>query len=167
MLSYISLHTGCYQRFEQYIAYAIRRKYFCYDGSNSLKFCIFPNSYSPFGKEKVTSDSCCLCIKICTWLKNKFFSGKYMSGLFEKLIVIFGILKFMVTLSLFIKCIVGLFYCNRSSACSCVKDFCNCYKEYPYVFIIVMVLFFIVAIFCYHCCGVYKMNIKYRELCYE
>lgn len=47
MIAYICVSLGCRQRKEQFIIYAIRRKYYCGDMRDTK---IYPNRYDPFGK---------------------------------------------------------------------------------------------------------------------
>jgi len=73
IIFYLSAYLGTSQRKEQFITYAIRRKYYEQSGENNDYNKIFPSNYHPFKKTKsefiqgLYGEICCI-LKILFWL---------------------------------------------------------------------------------------------------
>lgn len=75
IIFYLSAYIGTYQRKEQFITYAIRKKYYKKNGGNNDYDQIFPSNYHPFNKTKsgfefiqgLYGEICCI-LKILFWV---------------------------------------------------------------------------------------------------
>ena len=125
----ICIYQGYAQRYEQFITYAIRSKYFNKlfitdkkdeenkaEEKDKQRMGIFPKGYHPFGKDKAEETECFHLIYLLKCDKDCHI--RPIQGLFGEFVKIFGCLQVILIIGVVIKLIINIVE-YHSNSCSC------------------------------------------------
>lgn len=126
----ICIYQGYAQRYEQFITYAIRSKYFNKllitdkdkdeenkaEEKDKQKMGIFPKEYHPFGKDKMEETECFHLINLLK--SDKDCHIRPIQGLFGEFVKIFGCLQVILIIGVVIKLSINI-VAYHSNSCSC------------------------------------------------
>lgn len=151
----ICIYQGYAQRYEQFITYAIRSKYFNKllitdkdkdeenkaEEKDKQKMGIFPKEYHPFGKDKMEETECFHLINLLK--SDKDCHIRPIQGLFGEFVKIFGCLQVILIIGVVIKLIINIVeYHSNSCSCEGIVEvillfimyfiLCLCDKKYLY-----------------------------------
>ncbi len=101
IMKYVCVYQGCHQRYEQFITYALRYKYYN-QAPESMDLRIFPSYYTPFKKSG----------------KNKLWDVSIVQGLFGEFVKIFDYVNVIIGISLLFKLALNILY-NKNNPPHC------------------------------------------------